>query len=407
MLNNNHNFSQVWAEIDLNAVAHNVRELRRITDHNAILMAVVKANAYGHGMIEIAQTALANGAEILGAARLEEGIKIRKAGINAPVLIFGHTPCVLAQKLFEFDLIQTVSSLDSAVQLSEIASLNKKKIRVHLKVDTGMGRLGVLPLGVLPLGILPLGILPDSNIFADQVFCNRALTDVKAMAMLPGLELEGIYTHFATADYKDKSFAKKQFKILIDFIDMLHKEGIDFKLKHAANSAAVIDMPETHLDMVRAGISIYGLYPSDHVDKTGIALKPAMSFKTRIVYLKKVPAGFKVSYGSTYTTKAPTTIATISAGYADGLNRLLSSNGRVLIRGSTAPIIGRICMDLTMVDVGQIPGVKINDEAVIFGVQGDASITVDEIALSLKTINYEVVSTITDRTERIYTGLKF
>ena len=392
MLNNNHNFPQVWAEIDLNAVAHNVRELRRITDHNAILMAVVKANAYGHGMIEIAQTALANGAEILGAARLEEGIKIRKAGIKAPVLIFGHTPCVLAQKLFKFDLIQTVSSLDSAVQLSEIASLNKKKIRVHLKVDTGMGRLGVLP---------------DSNIFADQVSCNRALTDVKAMAMLPGLELEGIYTHFATADYKDKSFAKKQFKILIDFIDMLHKEGIDFKLKHAANSAAVIDMPETHLDMVRAGISIYGLYPSDHVDKTGIALKPAMSFKTRIVYLKKVPAGFKVSYGSTYTTKAPTTIATISAGYADGLNRLLSSNGRVLIRGSTAPIIGRICMDLTMVDVGQIPGVKINDEAVIFGTQGDASITVDEIALSLKTINYEVVSTITDRTERIYTGLKF
>ncbi len=397
MLNNNRKFPQVWAEIDLNAAAHNVRELRRITDHNAILMAVVKANAYGHGMIEIAQTALANGAEMLGVARLDEGIKIRKTGIKTPVLIFGHTPCELAQKLLEFDLIQTVSSLDSAVQLSEIASLNKKKIRVHLKVDTGMGR----------LGILPPGMLPDFNISKDKVSCNRALTDVKAMAMLPGLELEGIYTHFATADYLDKSYARRQFKILIDFIEMLYKERIEFKLKHAANSAAIIDMPETHLDMVRAGIAIYGLYPSDNVDKTGIALKPAMSFKTRIVYLKKVPAGFKVSYGSTYTTKAPTTIATISAGYADGLNRLLSSTkGRVLIRGVTAPIIGRICMDLTMVDVGQIPEVKINDEVVIFGTQGDASITVDEIALKLKTINYEVVSTITDRTKRIYTGLK-
>ena len=257
------------------------------------------------------------------------------------------------------------------------------------------------------LGILPPGILPGFNIFADKLFCNRALTDVKDMAMLPGLELEGIYTHFATADYRDKSYAKKQFEILTDFIEMLYKEGIEFKLKHAANSAAIIDMPETHLDMVRAGIAIYGLYPSDNVNKTGIALKPAMSFKTRIVYLKKVPAGFKVSYGSTYTTKVPTTIATISAGYADGLNRLLSSTkGRVLIRGLAAPITGRICMDLTMVDVGQIPEVKINDEVVIFGTQGDASITVDEIALKLKTINYEVVSTITDRTKRIYTSLK-
>jgi alanine racemase len=379
----------VWAEVDLEAIAHNVRELRRITDPGADLMAVVKANAYGHGAVEVTRKALENGADSLGVARIEEGIELRKAGVKESILIFGYTPPALAHKLIAFDLTQTVWSYTTAQALSDIAVSSNKQIKVHLKVDTGMGRLGLLPDCRRP----PV---------TEQNLMGNAICEVESISSLAGLELEGVYTHFASADSSDKTYAGKQFEIFVDFLNELRRAGINPPLCHAANSAAIIDMPETHLDMVRAGIAIYGLYPSDEVNKRRIVLKPAMTLKSKIVHLKKVPPGFKVSYGSTYKTQRPTTIASIPVGYADGFNRLLSSRGHMLVRGRRAPIVGRVCMDQTMLDVGHIPDVNLEDEVVIFGKQKDGSITVDEIAASLNTINYEIVSALTARIPIIY-----
>ena len=373
-----------WAEIDLNAIAHNVRELRRITNPNARLMVAVKANAYGHGIIEVARQALKSGAEALGVARVDEGIRLREAGIDAPVLVFGYTTPSDAAGLNEFDLLQTVYSYETARALSDTASSLDIKIKIHLKVDTGMGR---------------LGLLPDSR---RAVPADSAVEEVKSIAGLSGLKLEGIFTHFATADWADKSYAEKQFQIFSNFLDQLHKAGLKFNVKHAANSGAIIDMPQTHLDMVRAGIAVYGLYPSDEIDKSRIKLMPAMSLKARIIHLKKVPAGFLVSYGITHKTKKPTIIATIPVGYGDGFSRLMSSNGYMLVHGQKAPIIGRVCMDLTMLDVGHIPEIEIEDEVVVFGHQGNVSITADDVARSTNTINYEVVTRISDRVSRVY-----
>jgi alanine racemase len=379
----------VWAEIDLKAIAHNVRELKRIADPNARLMAVVKANGYGHGAMEVARTALESGAEALGVARIDEGIDLRKAGFDVPILIFGYTPPVIAFKLIEFDLTQTVYSYQTAAALSEGVSASGKNIKVHLKVDTGMGRLGILSTLSDPGGGPPIA-------------AENPLREVQAICRLSGLRVEGIYTHFATADSSDKSYAKKQLTLFAELVERLRVAGLEFPVRHAANSAALIDMPESHFDMVRPGISIYGFYPSGEVNKARVTLRPAMALKAKVIYLKDVPAGFKVSYGSTYETAKPTTIATVPIGYADGLNRLLSSKGHMLVRGRRVPIVGRVCMDLTMLDVGDMPEVDLEEEVVIFGRQGAASITADEIALSLHTINYEIVSTIMNRVPRRY-----
>ena len=378
----------IRAEIDLRAIAHNVSELRRITRAEARLMAVVKANGYGHGAVEVSRCALKNGASFLGVARIEEGIHLRKAGIAAPILIFGPTHPQQAGDLLQHDLTQSVYTTDSARTLSAAAASLGRKIKIHLKMDTGMGRLGLLPQNF------------DNNrterINADIV------AETLAVAALEGLELEGIFTHFAAADSADKTFAEHQLDLFLDYIQCLTKEGLDPPLKHAANSGAVIDMPNAHLDLVRPGIAIYGLYPSDEVKQQRVLLKPAMALKAQIIQLKKVPAGFKVSYGMTYETSKPTTIATVPVGYADGLNRLLSSDGQMLVGGQRAPIIGRVCMDLTMLDVGSIENVKVGDEVVVFGQQANETLTVDEMAAALNTINYEIVTGISARVPRIY-----
>ena len=380
--------SLVWAEIDLKAIAHNVAELRRITQPEARLMAVVKANGYGHGAIEIAQCALQNGAASLGVARLEEGIRIRQAGIQAPILIFGYTLPDRAADLLEYELTPCVYTAASARKLSRTAASLGKKIKVHLKVDTGMGRLGQLP----------------QNFKSDNstAIAADALEETQTIAALDGLELEGICTHFATADSKDKTDAEKQLHLFINYLKRLQQAGLNPPVRHAANSAALIDMPQSHFDMVRPGIAIYGLYPSDEVRKNMVSLKPAMALKARIIHLKKVPAGFKVSYGSTHQTQRPTTIATVPVGYADGLSRQLSNRGQMLVHGQRVPIIGRVCMDLTMLDVGSIENVQVGDEVVIFGQQNNETLTVDEMAALLNTINYEIVSTITARVPRVY-----
>jgi alanine racemase len=379
----------VWAEIDLGAIACNVRSLRGITQPETRFMAVVKANAYGHGYEAVAGKALESGTDALGVARVDEGVRLRKAGFDVPVLIFGITPPAYAETLIKNDLTQTVSSLEDATALSETAVRTGGKIRIHVKVDTGMGRLGILPDSRrYPIPGLETG--------------TAAVEEVESILRLPGIELEGIYTHFATADSSDKSYANRQFELFLEFLNDLRRRGIEPAVRHAANSAAIIDMPETHLDMVRAGISLYGLYPSEEVDKYRVELKPAMALKTRIAHLKKVPAGFKISYGITYETETPTTIATVPIGYADGYNRRLSSRGSMLVRGRRAPIAGRICMDQIMLDVGHIPEAKLDEEVVVFGTQQGVSITVEEIAAEIGTINYEIVSTVTARVPRRY-----
>ncbi len=367
-----------WAEIDLGAVAHNIREFRRVIGPAVRLMAVVKADAYGHGADPVARACLRAGADALGVARLPEAAALREGGIKAPILVFGHTPPERAETLLDLDLAQAVHSLDAASALSRAASERGGRVRIHVKVDTGMGRLGIVA--------------------ADR----RAPETVRAVCALPGTVPEGIFTHFASADSADKTFARGQLSAFEALLMRLGGDGVSFPLRHAANSAALLELPEAHFDLVRPGIGIYGLYPSGEVDRTRARLKPAMTLKARVVQVKAVPEGFPISYGSTYATPAPTTIATVSVGYADGYDRLLSSRGHMVVRNRRAPVVGRVCMDLTMLDVGHIPEVAVGDEVVVLGRQGDAGVSADEIAGAVGTINYEVVSAITARVPRVY-----
>ncbi len=383
------NTNLIWSEIDLKAVSRNVRELRRITSPGSRLMAVVKANGYGHGASEVAQAALENGADHIGVARMHEGLHLRRAGISAPIQILGYTPPEHSDAVVANRLTQSVYTFEAADSLSDAAARLQTKAKVHIKVDTGMGRLGLL------LDSPRISLL-------GKHLPGNAQRVIESISRLPHVEIEGIFTHFATADSRDKTYTLQQLERFVEFLDKLKVHGLEFPLRHAANSAALIDLPETHLDMVRPGISLYGFYPSADVDKTRISLTPAMTLKTRVIQVKMVPAGFHVSYGLTYQSENPTVIATVSAGYADGLNRLLSSRGQMLVRGSRAQIAGRICMDLTLLDVGHIPDVAIGDEVVIFGSQGGESIPVEEMAVALNTIHYEIVTSLSSRVARVY-----
>jgi alanine racemase len=381
----NLNTNLIWAELDLGAIAHNVRALKQLLAPSCRLLAAVKANAYGHGAVRVARTALASGASFLGVARVDEGIELRRAGIKEPILVLGFSPAERAGDLLEFGLTQTVYDLWTAEALSQAALARGRQLTIHLKLDTGMGRLGI----VTQAGGAELPV-------------SQVIDSVKAIAALPGLRLEGLFTHFACADSADKAHAETQFRIFSQILDHLQAEGIRVALRHAANSAAIIDMPHTHLDLVRAGISLYGLYPSAEVDQGRIVLKPAMTLKARVIHLKQVPAGFAVSYGSIWKSPRPTRIATVPVGYADGYSRRQSNRGQMVVRGQRAPIVGRVCMDLTMLDVGHIPDVRLGDEVVVFGGEGQNGLPVDEVAAGLDTINYEIVAALTARVPRVF-----
>ncbi len=379
----------IWAEVDRGAFAHNLRELHRITSPSARFMAVVKANGYGHGAVEVAETALENGADMLGVARMAEGVQLRNAGISAPILILGYTPLEHSTDLVSHDLTQTVYAFEAAEALSEAASALHKTAQIHIKVDTGMGRLGLMP------------DMPRISLMGKHLPGNAPRV-IESIARLPHIAIEGIFTHFSVADSPDDVITLQQLGRFLAFIDKVKEHGIEFPLRHAANSAALINIPETHLDMVRPGISLYGFYPSSPASRSRVSLMPAMTLKARIIQVKRVPSGFYVSYGMTHCTESPTTIATVAAGYADGLNRLLSSRGQMTVRGKRAGIIGRICMDLSMLDVGHIPDVQVGDEAVIFGGRGPECISADEVAESLNTIHYEIVTSVASRVPRVY-----
>jgi len=380
-----------WAEIDLEALSHNYRELRRLTSPSATIMAVVKADGYGHGAVQVSRVALANGAQLLAVARLDEAIQLREAGIKAPVLLFGQCLPAYVDTLTSLNIWASINSFESAQALSSEAVRCNQTVCGHIKVDTGMGRLGVMA---------------DEIALSDTAGGQKkeALDTIQAITSLQKIKIEGIFTHFANADSKDKTHAICQLAIFNKLLDALNKRGIEFKFRHTANSAATIELPDSHLDLVRPGISQYGLWPSPAIDRSLIDLKPAMAIKSRIIQIKDVGSGFKVSYGSTHTTSAATRIATIPIGYADGYDRILSSQGHMLVRGKRAPIIGRVCMDLTMLDVGHIPEASLNDEVIILGKQGSEAISADEIAERVGSINYEIVSSLTARVPKVYVG---
>ena len=386
--------SLTWAEIDLGALAHNYRELRRVTAPSAVMMAVVKADGYGHGAPQVARVALKNGVELLAVARMGEAIQLREAGISAPILLFGHSLPSYVDILASKDIRAALNSLEGARSISAEAVRRKTRIKAHIKIDTGMGRLGLLA--------DEIAIQKDSG----EQF-KRAIDDVLAIKALPGIEVEGIFTHFANADSRDKGHATSKLSCFTKVLETLKQHSFRVRYRHAANSAAIIEMPDSHLDLVRPGIAQYGLWPSGEIDRQRIDLKPVMSIKSRIIHVKNVGADFTVSYGSTHITPCPTRIATIPVGYADGYDRILSSSGHMLVKGVRAPIIGRVCMDLTMIDVGHVPGVSLEDEVVILGSQGNETISADEIAERVGTINYEIVSSLTSRVPKVYVGGKY
>lgn len=367
----------IWAEVNLEAIRHNLREVRRLVGPHREIMAVVKANGYGHGMIQVAKAALEAGASRLAVARLNEAQKLRREGIDQPVMVFGLIADEQIEAALEDQVIITVYRLDMAQKISEIAKRLGKEATIHLKIDTGMGR---------------LGFLPEED----------SIKEILEIGKLENLVLEGVYTHFAAADDHNKDYTCWQLDRYLSLVAELEKRGLTFKVKHCANSAAIIDFPESYLDLVRPGIMMYGLAPSAEVDISRVDLRPAMALMTRIAHLKKVSPGTKISYGCTYTANKETLIASLPLGYGDGYSRFLSSRGQVLISGIKAPVVGRVCMDQCMVDVGHIPNVSINDIALVFGKRGDGYLPVEEVATWMGTINYEVVCLVRNRVPRIY-----
>jgi len=359
----------VWAEIDLAAIKSNLAAIRAGLSPRSQLMAVVKANAYGHGLIPVAEAALKAGAQRLGVALVEEAIELREAGIEAPIHALSEPPLLAADEIAAYNLIPALYSLDLAEALSLKARTAQVTLRVHLKVDTGMHRVGVQP--------------------------DQALELYNAVRRLPGLKIEGVFTHFACADDPDDPYTDRQLKTFLE----LKKALPEVAVWHAANSAAAIFRPETHLDMVRIGIAMYGLQPA--IKPSPIALKPALALKTQVGFVQELKPGEGVSYGLIYKTKRRVKVATLPIGYGDGYSRLLSNKGEVLIAGQRVKIIGNICMDQSLVELGDVRAAA-GDEVVLIGEQGEDRISAEEMAALVGTINYEVVCQINNRVARVY-----
>jgi len=374
----NYKLNRAWAEIDLDAIAHNVREIRKITNKRAEIMGAVKADAYGHGVTETVRTLIENGVTRLAVSMLDEAIQIRKLGINVPILILSYTDPARAEEIIFNDVTQTVFSLDLAIALSDAAVKLDRNVKVHVKVDTGMTRVGFTP-------------------------GYSAVKNVLEISGLPNIIIEGLFTHFASSDETDKNYTLMQFERFMSIVNELGRVGVHIPIKHVCNSAGIIEYPQMHLDMVRPGVILYGLYPSNDVHKEKLSLKPAMMLKANVILTKEVEKDTCISYGRTFRTSRQSRIATIPIGYADGYTRLLSNKGRVLINEEFAPVVGRICMDQCMADITDFKSdVHVGDEVVLFGKQGDKEITVEEVASQIGTINYEVVCVIGKRIPRVY-----
>ncbi len=371
-------FTRTWAEINLDNIAHNVKEIQRVAGKRTEIMAVVKADAYGHGVLETVNTLVESGCSRLAVSMLDEAIQLRQIGINIPILVLSHTNPLRVDELIKYNITQTIYSHDIAKLLSDEAVRQGTKASVHIKIDTGMSRVG-----------FPPGY--------------SAVKAVSEIQKLPGIIVEGIFTHFAAADEKDKNFTFHQAELFDSIISELNRIGILIPIRHVANSAAIIQYPEYAMEMVRPGIILYGIYPSKQVDRSVLELKPAMTLKTTIAMVKWVEENTSISYGRKFFTNRKSKIATIPVGYADGYSRLLTGKGRVLVKGQFAPVVGSICMDQCMVDVTNIEGdIKTGDEVVLLGKQGACEITAEELADHIGTIPYEIVCIIGKRIPRVY-----
>jgi alanine racemase len=370
-------YRPTWVEISMDALKYNLQAFRLALPADMHIMSVVKADAYGHGAVEVSKEAIACGAAYIAVAFLDEGLELRRAGITAPILVLGYTPPEGLSIAYEQQITVTIYSLEVLNALSEMEQAQSHKLKVHIKLDTGMGRLG-------------LHTERDAIAFIE-----------KALA-LPNLHVEGLYTHFANADETDKAYTLEQYNKLQRIVDYFERAGTRFDYVHAGNSAVALDTPEWTYNMVRLGISMYGLYPSDEVNHSRINLKPVLSMKTGVVHSKMLPPGTGISYGTIYKTSGDEQIATLPIGYADGYSRMLTGKGRALIHGRSVPIVGRICMDQCMIDVTGIPDIQLGDEVVLIGEQGGERITVEDVASSLGTINYEITCMISHRVPRVY-----
>ncbi len=366
-------FRPTICEINLSALRHNYRELKKCAEGREVL-AVVKANAYGHGAVNVARALASEGASCLGVATVEEGIELRKAGVLIPILCLGGAFGAQPSDLLEHALTPVVFNEESIRRLEQAQLPDGVRLGVHLKVDTGMGRLGALPEEAERL----LSLLKNS----------------------PTLELRGVMTHFARADEPDEIPTAQQFKKIRQVEEVISRLELQVPFLHVANSAALIDRKLEGTQMVRPGIALYGSYPHPRF-REKIDLKPVMTWKTEVISLKKFPQGTPLSYGATFKTTRPSLIAVIAVGYADGYSRLLSNRGEVLIHGKRAPVVGRVCMDLTLVDVTDLPEVNLGDEAVLLGEQGTERITAEELAEKTSTISYEIFCSVSARVPRI------
>jgi len=364
-----------WAEIDLDAIAFNVGQFRRHVGPGVEVMAVVKANAYGHGAVQVAKAALRAGATRLAVHRAIEGVELRQAGIEAQVLVMGYTPPDGAGLIVDYRLTPSLITLEFAAALSGRATASGVSVPVHVKVDTGMSRYGLMPEEVVE-------------------FC-------RALQALSGIVLEGLFTHFATADALDQTYVRQQLALFKNVLSALHQAGFQPPLVHACNSAAAMKLPEAHFNAIRPGIAMYGMHPSAEWPPI-FEIKPALTLKSMVSRVRELPAGAGVSYGRTFVTQRPTRAALVPTGYGDGYHRILSNKGHVLVRGQRAPILGRICMDQFVVDVSQIIDVQMDDEVVLVGRQGEERITAEEVAALAGTINYEVTTALLPRVVRNY-----
>ncbi len=368
------NSRPAWIEVDLAALSHNFAEVRRLVGERTAIAAVVKADAYGHGAVPVAQRLLSEGADRLAVATLGEALELRSAGVEAPIMLLGYCGDMAVPIAVAAKVTLPVYSAKMAMLIEQTAAALGETAAVQLVVDTGMGRIG-------------------------WQATDEAVAEAVAVAAMPHIKIEGCFSHFAAADAADKSNSYQQLAVYREFTDKLVAAGVELPLRNIANSAALMEMPEAHFDMVRAGIILYGYNPSEEVSRDLLDLKPVMSLKAQLTCVKELPAGRMISYGGTYITRKPTVVATVPVGYADGWSRLQTNNGCVLVNGRRAPIIGRICMDQFMVDVTGL-NAQVGDEAVLLGVQGDERIDADEIAGRIGTISYEVLSSLLPRLPR-------
>ena len=368
-------YLRCYAEISLEAIGHNIREVKKRLPEGVKLLGVVKANAYGHGAVPVASY-LENQVDYFATATIEEAVELRENGISAPILILGYVSPSQYGDLVEYDITQTIDSYAQALALEKEAARQNRKAKAHLAVDTGMTRIGF------------------------QVTEHDA-DEAAKIADLPHIELEGMFTHFSCADQEDKTYCSMQMEKYDKMTALLAERGVTIPLRHICNSAGIMEFDDHRFEMVRSGIITYGIYPSEEVKKERLDLIPALSWKSHVIHVKEVGPGIGVSYGATYVTEKPMTrIATVSAGYADGYPRALSNQGCVLIHGKKAPIIGRICMDQMMVDVTDIPDVQVEDVVTLVGTDGDETITIEEIANPAARFDYEMLCDISSRVTR-------